>query len=491
MSNIKLNAISLYANAIVSALIGIFANPLLISALGPVNFGIWKTLIRIFDIAGTLDGRSAQALKWVVAHGDQSDSNEAKRQKLSSALVVWLIWLPLLSSIVVCCVTFIPYFVTGIEDSNLAIVKVAACLFGMNAVFMGLLTLPDAVLVGSGQGYRSYLVTTVSLIGSNVAMVYVAQSGYGLIGIAATGLAFQMGSGLFVGVVACRYVGWFGLKRPSIIQIRDFLKFSSLTTLWAAVQLLLLSLDILLIGFLLGPSAVSGYVFTGYVAQFSLSVAMMTGSAIAPRLGADVGAGNRPDAIALYSQARRYLYCILTVSSAGIAVFNETFVSLWVGPELYAGDAANLALLLMIVQLALIRYDAQVLDVGLKIGQKVIFGALSSALSILLAVLMFNLSQEIYIILFGIIFGRIPLNYLYPAAVRQLLPGAQFEWRGSLFTAMVAVGGFVIAWAFPAEFVLAKGSAGIVYVGLSLLAAFFLVLDTSDRARLKLMLQRR
>lgn len=482
MSSTKLNALTLYVHFVVVALIGLVANPLLVRSLGAEHFGIWKACLRILDLSAVADGRGTQALKWIVAHGDSRDDADQKRRDIGAALAIWMIWLPILLVVVSASVAALPYLITGIDAADLQTVRLAAGLLGLNVVLMGLLTLPDAVLVGTNQGYRSYVVTTLFLVLSNIGMVLAAHAGFGLVGLGVVTVAAQVVNGLIVLVIARRFVRWWGVRRPRWADVRRVLGFSNLTLVWALVQLVLLSSEVLLIGYFSGPVDVSRYTFTAYVAQFALSICLMTGSAVTPRLGALCGAGKLDEATVLHARTRRILYAIITVVASGIILMNGAFVSLWVGPDFYMGDAANLAMVALMIQLALIRFDAQVQDVGLQIGRKVLWGSLGATVSLITAGAVYTATSDVALMFVGLLAGRLPLSFIFPRQVDRLIPGTGTDWRGlaGMTAILLATAGLAALWQPQgfAEFVL----AGLIGPGLAALGAAFVILKPADRA---------
>ena len=76
-SDTRRNLVTYYLNFVVSAVVGFIVNPLLLGALGPLLFGVWKSLQRYLDFATVADGRASQALKWIVANRSSSDRRRA------------------------------------------------------------------------------------------------------------------------------------------------------------------------------------------------------------------------------------------------------------------------------------------------------------------------------------------------------------------------------------------------------------------------------
>jgi O-antigen/teichoic acid export membrane protein len=484
MSNTKLNALALYANFIVLALIGLIINPQLVRALGAEHFGIWKACLRILDLSSAADGRGTQALKWIVARQAATGETEQKQRDVGAAIVIWLIWLPILLIAITASIIALPTLIAGIAPIELATVRFAAALLGVNVLLAALLGVPDAVLAGTNQGYRSYVVTTLFLVFSNVAMVVAAFCGAGLIGLGVATLAGTLLGGLTTYTIARRRVSWWGIRRPAWSDVRRTLGFSNWTLVWSLVQMLLLSSEVLLIGYFSGAVDVSRYTFTAYVSQFAVAICLMTGSAVTPRLGALIGADDAQTAARLYDQTRQFLLTIVAVIGSGILVSNRAFVTLWVGDTFYLGDATTLVMVAVLAQLALIRFEAQVQDVGLRIGGKVLWGSAGVVVSFVLAGVLYRVTGDLALMLVGLIIGRLPLNFIFPRQVGRLIPDRGRGVRGDLGCAAILIGAYGLSRIWPVQGYLGFGLSLVVGPVLSGAVAWFVILSPSQRSQM-------
>jgi hypothetical protein len=77
--------------------VGLLINPLLVSRLGDLAFGVYQTLARLIGWATPAGGRPSQALKWTIARHQHSVQFEEKRLQVGSAVAVWFIFLPVLA----------------------------------------------------------------------------------------------------------------------------------------------------------------------------------------------------------------------------------------------------------------------------------------------------------------------------------------------------------------------------------------------------------
>ena len=58
--------------------------------LGAYSFGVWKSIQKILTFASIADGRSSQALKWVVAN-DEATQMKLLKQAIGSAIKVCVV----------------------------------------------------------------------------------------------------------------------------------------------------------------------------------------------------------------------------------------------------------------------------------------------------------------------------------------------------------------------------------------------------------------
>ncbi|MBB3912709.1 oligosaccharide flippase family protein [Sphingomonas desiccabilis] len=422
ISDIRMNAIALYGNFLILAVIGIVINPQLVRLLGQEQFGIWKAALRLLDLTAVADGRATQALKWVVARGESEEDAAAKQRAVGAALGIWIVWLPFLLLGLALLLTFLPALISGISLENTGLARTAVAILGANMVLTAVLGVPDAVLAGTNQGWRSYILTTAWLVVANVGMVALAWLGWGLVGVVSSTLVCSLLNGATTYLVVRRRVHWWGVRLPDRKELRTMLGFSNLTMLWQLVQMFMLTSDVLLIGYVSGAATVARYTFFAYVSQFALSICLMTGSAVAPRLGALVGGGDLSGAARMLRQTRQLLLLIVTLLGGGMILCNRGFLGLWVGPSYFFGVEANVLMVAVLLQLALIRFDAQVQDIGLQIGSKVLWGCACAVLSFGLAAAAYWWTTSITMMFAGLLIGRLPLNIVYRRLVRRIVP---------------------------------------------------------------------
>ncbi|MCV7212060.1 hypothetical protein [Mycolicibacterium canariasense] len=469
-SDTRRNVVVFYLNFVVLAVVGLVVNPLLLGALGPVMFGIWKSLQRYLDFATVADGRASQALKWIVA-SRAALGDEERRRDIGAAITVWLRWLAATVTVSIGVTAALPFLIKGIPSHVMTMVYWAAALLALNTVLAGFLSIPDAVLAGINQGYKSMLVTTFVFVISNGALLAAAVSDWPLWSLAVIVLLAGVANAALTLLVAKRSVTWWGVSRPTASDLRRVFGYSAWTLGSVVVDKLLLASELIVISVAVGAVTVAQYTFTTYVTQFVLALALVTASGFTPILGSLLGASEFAAAAERARSARHLVIGVTVLGSAAVLAFNGVFVTVWAGADQYLGTTVNALLAVCGMQQALIRMDGQVLDVTMRIGPKVVIGLISSIGGIIAGIIGYSLTHDLRASLIAVILLRLIGNIAYPALVARSIPGSSVPVRtlvlacillgGSLAIGAAAQGGgatsltgFAVLWA-----VLAVGTA--------------------------------
>jgi len=421
LKGIKKNALANYLNFGINSILLFFLNPLLVKYLGTATFGTWKAVQKYLDFTSIADGRSTQALKWIIASEASNTQVDEKQQAIGSAIVVWLFFLPFLLIISALIIYFLPFSIKNVEVSEYGMIRSVGIILVLNIILNPLLGIPDAVLVGLNKGFKSTRITTFWFIISNLMMALLAYQGYGIVTLSIVVVLTTILNGLSVLIICKKDTEWFDYQRPPKRQIKKFFNFSSFILLWSLVARLLSSSELLVISFVLGPVIITKYTFTSYVVQFGVTISMLAVSSITPSLGRIIGEKEFEKAITIVRGTRNLTFGFSIIFASLILVLNPSFVKLWMGSDYYLGNTVNGLIALSLLQLILVRNEALIQDLGLNIKGKVIIGVGSSFLSICCAVLLFKYFNSIEYIFIGIILGRLPLSISLPLMVNRML----------------------------------------------------------------------
>lgn len=482
----SLNAAASTAEQIARIVAGLIITPILLSQLGKTAFGIWQVLQRLIGHASPASGRPGEALKWTIAHEQRSVDYDFKRRQVGNALAVWLLFLPLLVLVGGVLAWLAPIWL-DVPPADTASVRVAGGILVVDAVLFSLLYLPQSVLQGENLGYKRLGLSVLLVFVSKGLLVTAAYLGWGIEGLAvSTTIATVLWGATYLFIVRSR-VEWFGIARPSFAEVTRFVRLSWWFLLWNLVMVVMLASDVVVLGVVGSPALVTTYTLAKYIPQ-AITVAVATVIvAIMPGLGGLIGAGEVTRAVRIRKETMSLIWLFTIVAGSTVLVWEESFLNLWVGRQYYPGTAAILAIMLMVLQFALIRTDANIIDLTLNLRRKVLLGALSAVVSVALAWLFLGpLDMGIIGLVLGFIVGRMIQSVGYPLLIGRMLgiPPERQLWgivrpavaTGALFAAAGALGAVahVSSWL---TLVLSAGlSAAIVTI-----VAFFAGLPAGTR----------
>lgn len=484
VSNSKKNALSYYLNTAVTAIVGLIVNPLLLNALGTTNFGAWKTIQRLLDVGSAANGGAMQSLKWVIAHRSKSTDDAEKRRDVGAALTVLLYWSPILIAVTTVIVFLLPTFMHDVPEDDISKIYVTGGILGLNVLLMTLASVPNTVLMGTNQGFRSMNVTTSVFIATNAAMVAAALLGFGLEGLAAAVAVGTSINGAVTFVVLRKRVAWWGVAKPGRDDIRRLSKFSGWVLGWTFVNRLSLATEVIVLSTFAGVAFVSSFTFTSYVAVFALSMCELTTSSMMPKLGSHVGNNEWQDAATVASEARELTLALATGIGSLVILLNGGFVELWAGNEQFMGQAVNVLMVLAFVQFAVIRTDAQIQDTGLDIGKKVILGIAMTVAAIALGGVAFALSGSVEVMYAAIIAARVAGTIGFPVLANRAIRSTSWPIGRAAIAAVVLTASIAVANAFHITSLIELLVCGVVAASVLTPILLFAMLAPSTRRKL-------
>jgi O-antigen/teichoic acid export membrane protein len=177
-------------------------------------------------------------------------------------------------------------------------------------------------------------------------------------------------------------------------------------------------------------------------------------------------------------------------------VWLPSFLDLWVGARYDAGTLATVLICVMVLQLALVRVDSNVIDVTLRVRAKVLLGLFSVAVSAGLAVALVGpAGLGIPGLVAGFIIGRLPLTVAYPWLIGRLLRLQVARQLAAIWRPLATSVAMLAAAIWLRGHVHAGGwfsliGLGLVTTALTLVLAAVAGLDDRQRRRVRIRLLR-
>ena len=399
--------------------VGLIVTPLLVSRLGRELFGVWEMLNRLIGYMSAADGRPTEALRLVIATKQAATDPMEHRRAVGSALVVWLLFSPLLAGLGSVLVWVSP-LVTKVPPALYTTVRVASAALLISLLLGGLSSVPESVLRGMNLGYkRMGFQAGLNVIGGLLTAGAIF-AGLGLVGVAGAQVALVAITGVCFWILVKHYVTSFGVARPSAHDVRSLLGMSAWIAVGEIVAKLALASDVIILGMVVSPALVTTYVLTGYAGRIALGLHVFTTGAAMPGLGGVIGRGEYEWAAGLRAEIMNLTWLFVTAVGATILLWNRSFLTLWVGPENYAGFWTNLLVVIATAQTALVRTDAYVLDATLQPRLRVWVAAIAGV-----AIVGFSIaltpSLGIVGVCLGVLMGRLVQTIAYPLLVDRCL----------------------------------------------------------------------
>lgn len=442
----SLNAIAASIDYAARLVVGFVVSPILVAGLGSFGFGVWQVLGRLVGYISPAGGRPSQALKWSIANRQGSDDLDEKRRQVGSSLIVAAIFLPILLPLGAVVAWFAPIWLKAPADLVWPI-RVATAFLVTNLVAVNFVSVPRSVLEGENLGYKRMGLSALLVLTGGGLMILAVKAGTGLPGVALATLATTLITGTTFLFVVKSYVPWFGARLPSRLEVQGFLTLSWWFLGWRFVMQALRSSDVVVLGIADSPEVVSVFALTRYVPETLITFVGMLIMGVAPGLGGLIGSGKLAKSAAVRTEMMSFTWLLVTIAGVGILAWNRSFVGLWVGDEFYAGELANLLIVILVAQFVFIRTDANIIDLTLDLRNKVIVGAIAAALAIGLATaFVVFLDGGIVGLCAGFILGRGLLSFLYPAIVARTLEiQLSVQLRRAVRPAIVSAGLFAAA----------------------------------------------
>jgi O-antigen/teichoic acid export membrane protein len=417
----SLNAVATGLDYGARTVVGFLIQPLMVSFLGDFGYGVWQVLDRSVGYISPATGRPTQALKMLIARSQGSTDFAEKRKHVGSAVAIWLFALPLMLLLGFPLAWYIPQWLeTPVE--LIRPVRITTALLVLNLILVSLLTLPKSVLEGENLGYKRMGLSTFLVILSGLFVVGPLYLGWGLIGMGLASVLTTLTTGLLFWQVARTQLPWFGMAWPDRGFIRRFLGLSGWFQLWNFVMRTMRTGDVILLGFLGSPTLVTIYSLTRYVPETLADFITTVVFGVTPGLGGLIGRGETKAAAKVRGELMSITWLLTAVIGTGVLLWNRSFMALWTDERYFAGDLANLLIIVMVIQFALIRNDANIIDLTLEMRVKVLIGLAATGIGLgLSALFLYLFGPTIIALALGVILGRLLLSVAYPQIVGQTL----------------------------------------------------------------------
>jgi len=471
----SLTAVASVLDYVVKAGVSLVITPILVGGLGRSLYGMWEMLGRLIGYMAATDGRPTEALRLVISQQQAADP-QANRRAIGAALAVWVIMLPLVA-LVGGVLAWVAPALTHAPVEDAAAVRLTCLLLVVSFMFTGIAAIPESTLRGMNLGYkRMGLQAGLSIIVGALA-VWAVKAGFGLPGMGASQIVRAVITGAVFWLLVRKYIPWFHVAKPTRESVKALFGMSVWLSVGDLMAKLLLASDVLVLGWIISPAAVTTYVLTSYAARTGTGVFVFTAGAAMPGLGGVLGRKQFVSAVKIRHELRLLTWLFTTVIGATILAWNHSFLHLWVGSKNYAGPWVDLLIVCVAVQTAFIRCDSYIIDAALRPRLRVLVGA-AAAVTTILACIVLTRAFGLTGLCAGVVLGRLVQTIAYPLIAQRMLrasAGPVMTGLLDLLRPAVAMTGLFALAAFAGE---RNGAVGwpLWALGVTVTAAVALIL---------------
>jgi O-antigen/teichoic acid export membrane protein len=481
----SLTAVASLLDYAVKAGVQLVITPILLGGLGRTLYGVWEMLGRLVGYMAAADGRPTEALRLVIAQQQHADAG-TNRRTVGAAFAVWVLMLPIVA-LVGGAIAWLAPAITHAPDSHRAAVRLTCVLLVLSFMLTGLASVPEAVLRGMNLGYKRMGLQAGLSILVGALTAWAITEGLGMPGVGASAIARALIAGVVFWLLVRKYVSWFAVAKPTRAAVKGLFSMSVWLSVGDLVAKLLLASDVLILGWIISPAAVTTYVLTGYAARTGLGVFVFTAGAAMPGLGGVLGQKQFARAVQLRHELRMLTWLFSTVVGATILAWNHSFLHLWVGAQNYAGPWVDLLIVCLVMQTAFIRTDSYIIDAALRPRARVVIGAITVAATLALGIALTHAFGIIGLCI-GLLAGRAIQSVSYPLIVRSCLEkpkhtGAE-RWaavRMALTTAVLFAAATIAGRALVAPSWVVWAGAVVLSVALVAALTLFVGPTSADR----------
>lgn len=384
-----LNTVSSILDYTANRLAGLFVNPFMIAGLGTSLFGIWQMLGQFTNYATIADTRSSQVLKWTVAQKKDVATGEELRREAGAAFVVMLLVMPVILIAGTIITWYAPY-ITHAEKAHYNLIRITCALLIFSVLVFKLFEMFEAILRGMNLTFkRMGLRAAIVIVGGGL-KVLALKMGYGLTALALIQLLDTLAIGISFYIVVKKNVEWFGFIKPMRADVFRFGKLSAWYLADAGASMLNTNSDKVLLGVIAGPVTVAYYTLTKFIPAALQGVINRLILGIMPGVGKLLGLKDYDRVNAVRKKLNNISLLLTTAFGITIILFNQSFLSVWVGNRHFAGHTANVFIMIMTIQDTFVKNDACIISATLDIKKKVILTLVSALLFAGFGVLLIN-----------------------------------------------------------------------------------------------------
>lgn len=342
MNNInqkKVGVLLSYVNLAISTIVPFFYTPIMLAILGQSEYGLYSLSNSVISYLSLLQFGMGSAVIRYIAKYRATDEKE-KANQITGLFTIIYIFFAVLVLFVGCIFTLLSpvIFSEGLSETEISKMKILIIIMSLSTAFSFISVVFSSII----NAYEKFIFKkTTDIILTILAPLFnllVLFLGYESVGIATVSLIFQI-------VVLPIYM-WYVAKRlgikmkfvkPEKAFLLELFFFSIFMFLSSIADLLFWSTDNVLIGAMIGSTAVAVYNVGGVFTNLMRNLTSAINDVFVPKVTMMVAVDKSNTELSeLMIRVGRLQYLIVSLLASGFIVFGHVFIHYWSG-DVYAG----------------------------------------------------------------------------------------------------------------------------------------------------------
>ena len=341
MSNInqkKVGVLLSYVNLAISTIVPFFYTPIMLAILGQSEYGLYSLSNSVISYLSLLQFGMGSAVIRYIAKYRATDEKE-KANQITGLFTIIYIFFAVLVLFVGCIFTLLSpvIFSDGLSEAEISKMKILIIIMSLSTAFSFISVVFSSII----NAYEKFIFKkTTDIILTILAPLFnllVLSLGYESVGIATVSLIFQI-------VVLPIYM-WYVAKRlgikmkfvkPEKAFLLELFSFSIFMFLSSIADLLFWSTDNVLIGAMIGSTAVAVYNVGGVFTNLMRNLTSVINDVFVPKVTMMVAVDKSNTELSeLMIRVGRLQYLMVSLLASGFIVFGQVFIHYWSG-DVYA-----------------------------------------------------------------------------------------------------------------------------------------------------------
>ncbi|MBM4387960.1 MAG: oligosaccharide flippase family protein, partial [Deltaproteobacteria bacterium] len=333
-TRVVLNSIFNLGSMTVTTLVGFFLIPFIIGHLDKPAYGVWTLTASIFSYTGILALGLNSSINRIIPVNLVRKDYGGIRDAMSTGFVFYLMMSLVIMAATAIITIFFPYMF-NVKEELIHASRVSVAVTGIGFAVFFPMSLFSAVLSGIQRYDIIASIGTVASLLKAALVVALFNAGFGLISLVVISAAVQIAEISIHKFFASRLCpeAEIRLSNASRAAFKEMIGYSLNTFLYASGSLLLFQSSSLVIGLLLGTSAVAEYSVPVTLVSILNAVIMSLTNVLKPAASHLDAASDLENLRRIYIRSAKYAWMLIFPAVYALAVFSRPLITGWVGEK--------------------------------------------------------------------------------------------------------------------------------------------------------------